>query len=385
MPQSPITPSHPPPYLRLQRLRGLVIKETRQILRDPSSTGIAFVLPAILLLLFGYGVSLDAKHVQIALVVEQPTDTTARFTAFFISSEYFRPLFLPQRQAAEKALLAGEVRGMVVLRENFAKQIHQQAGAPIQVIVDGADANTGRQILGYVRRVWQDWLVLEARHQGLTFQQPVHQEFRIWFNPEVRSQNFLVPGLMAIIMTLTGALLTSLLVAREYDRGTIESLMVTPVTPNELLLGKLIPTFILGMGGMVLSFTLGVGLFEVPFRGSLWVLFLTAALFMLATLGMGLLISTLAKDQFVAGQIAIMVTFLPAFLLSGFIFNLASAPTWIQAVSYLIAARYFIEILKTLFLVGNIWNVIIPNGIALFLMAGVLLILSRVLTRKRLD
>lgn len=385
MPKQSSLPSRPSPYLSLKRLQGLVIKETRQILRDPSSIGIAFVLPTILLFLFGYGVSLDAKHVQVALVVEQTTEATTSFTASFMGSEYFEPLLLPQRQTAEKALLAGKVQGMVVLRENFAEQIHKKEGAPIQVIVDGTDANTGRQILGYVRRVWRDWLELHARNQGLTFQQPVNQEFRIWFNPEVRSQNFLVPGLIAIIMTLTGALLTSLLVAREYDRGTIEALMVTPATADELLLGKLIPTFFLGMGGMALSLAMGVGLFEVPFRGSLWVLFFTAALFMFATLGMGLLISTLAKDQFVAGQIAIMVTFLPAFLLSGFIFNLASTPAWIQAVSYLIAARYFIEILKTLFLVGNVWGIILPNGAALFLMASVLLTLSRILTHKRLE
>jgi ABC-2 type transport system permease protein len=372
-------------FLSSKRLQGLVAKEIRQILRDPSSIGIAFILPVILLFLFGYGVSLDAKHMQIALVVEQPTEAITSFTASFVSSEYFEPTFLRQRQAAEEALIAGKVQGIVILRENFAEEIYRKKGAPIQVIVDGTDSNTGHQILGYIHRVWRDWLVLYARNQGLNFQQPVYPVFRIWFNPEVRSQNFLVPGLIAIIMTLTGALLTSLLVAREYDRGTIEVLMATPATADELLLSKLIPTFFLGMGGMTLSLAMGVWLFEVPFRGSLWVLFLTAAIFMLATLGMGLLISTLAKDQFVAGQIAIMVTFLPAFLLSGFVFNLASTPDWIQIVSYIIAARYFIEILKTLFLVGNVWSIILPNAAALFLMASILLTLSRMLTHKRLE
>lgn len=369
----------------LVRLRGLTVKETRQILRDPSSISIAFVLPVILLFIFGYGVSLDAKNVRIALVVEKPTEATDSFTASFIGSQYFLPSIWRQRQPAERSLVAGQVQGMVVLGEDFADELSGGKSAPIQVIVDGTDANTGRLVLGYVRRVWIDWLNLHARNQGSDFQPPVSQEFRVWFNPEVRSQNFLIPGLIAIIMTLTGALLTSLLVAREYDRGTIEALMVTPARIDEILLGKLIPTFVLGMGGMALSVAMAVWLFDVPLRGSFWVLALSAALFMFAALGMGLLISTLAKDQFVAGQIAIMTSFLPAFLLSGFLFNLASTPEWVQAISYLIAARYFIEILKTLFLAGDVWELILPNAAALLGMAVVLLGLSRLLTRKRLE
>lgn len=367
------------------RLWGLTVKETRQILRDPSSISIAFILPMILLFIFGYGVSLDAKHVRVGLVVENRSEATESFTASFSHSLYFTPTVLPHRQAAEQALLAGQLQGMMVLRDNFADQLKSGEGAPIQVIVDGTDANTGRLVIGYVRRAWIDWLNLRAPTQGMEFQQPVSQEFRVWFNPEVRSQNFLVPGLIAIIMTLTGALLTSLLVAREYDRGTMEALMATPVSIDEILLGKLIPTFILGMSGMALSVIMAVWLFDVPFRGSFWVLALSAALFMFAALGMGLLISTLAKDQFVAGQIAIMVSFLPAFLLSGFLFNLASTPEWVQFISYLIAARYFIEILTTLFLAGDVWDLILPNAAALLVMAIVLQALSRLLTRKRLE
>ncbi len=369
----------------LRRLRGLVLKEGLQIVRDPSSFAIAFVLPAVLLFLFGYGVSLDARQIPIALVVQNPSEATASLTASFVSTPYFAPRILRSRRHAEDALVRGEVRGVLVLDQSFAEKLLQPGSAPIQLLVDGTDANTGRQVIGYTRRVWQQWLELYARNHGRVAHQLIEQQPRVWFNPEVRSQDFLVPGLIAIIMTLTGALLTSLLVAREYDRGTIEALFVTPASVGEILAGKLLPTFVLGMGGMVMSVAMAVWIFEVPLRGSFWVLALAAALFLLAALGMGLLISTLAKNQFVAGQIAIMVTFLPAFLLSNFIFNLSSTPAWVQAISHLIAARYFIAILKTLFLAGDVWSVILPNAAALLGMAVFFLGLSRLLTRKHLD
>ncbi len=369
-----------------RRLMGLVRKETLEILRDPSSLSIAFVLPAMLLFLFGYGVSLDAKHVRVALVVENPTEATASLTGSFVSSEYFDPVFTNHRRPAEHALLAGEVQGVVVVRDDFGRRLYDSAGpAPIQVIVDGTDGNTGRLIIGYTKSIWQQWLTLRARNEGRDLGEPVRLEQRIWFNPEVRSRNFLVPGLVAIIMTLTGALLTSLLVAREYDRGTIEALLVTPARISDILIGKLIPTFALGIASMALSVVMAIWLFDVPFRGSFWILLVVSSLFMLAALGLGLLISSVAKNQFVAGQISIMVSFLPAFMLSNFIFALSSTPGWVQAISYVVAARYFIDILKTLFLAGDVWSVILPNAAALLLMAALFLFLSRLLTRRHLE
>jgi ABC-2 type transport system permease protein len=186
-------------------------------------------------------------------------------------------------------------------------------------------------------------------------------------------------------MTLIGALLTALVMAREWERGTMEALMVTPVAMRELLLGKLFPYFVLGTGGMLLSVIMAVGLFEVPIRGSLWVLFSAASLFLLTALGMGLLISTLARNQFVAAQVAIIVTFLPAFILSGFIFDIGSMPRAVQAITHLIAARYFVAILQTVFLAGDVWSVILPNALALVIMAAVFFGLTRRLSRKRLE
>ena len=368
-----------------RRLAGLLRKEMLQILRDPSSIAIAFVLPVILLLLHGYAVSLDAKHVPVALVVERPTPVSARFTAGFLASPYFSPRRVATIQAAQELLMRGEVDGIVWLRSDFERKLLSGREAPISVLVNGVDANTARIIEGYVQGAWQRWLAAWAKSSGRELSLPVQVEERVWFNAAVRSRNFLVPGLIAVIMTLIGALLTALVVSREWERGTMEALMVTPVTVREILLGKLIPYFLLGMGGMALSVTMAVYLFEVPLRGSLWVLGGVAVLFMITALGMGLLISTLSRNQFVAGQVAIIATFLPAFMLSGFIFNIGSMPRPVQVITHAIAARYFVSILQSSFLAGDIWSVIWPNALALVIMGLIFMVLVALRTRKRLD
>lgn len=367
------------------RLRGLMRKETFQIVRDPSSILIAFVLPVILLLLFGYGVSLDAKHVPLALLVENPTARTSSFTAALMNSEYFAPVVVHDRQAAERALADGQANAIVVLRSDFARRLSSADGAAIQVIVNGSDANTARIVSGYVEGAWQKWLEHMALDAGRALTPPVAAEPRVWFNPEVRSRNFLVPGLVAIIMTLIGTLLTALVVAREWERGTMEALMVTPVRIGEILLGKLIPYFVLGMGGMAAATAMAVAVFDVPFRGSFGMLVAVSALFMLAALGMGLLISTATKNQFAAGQIAIIVAFLPAFILSGFLFDIASMPPVVQGITHVVPARYFVSSLQTLFLAGDVWPIVLVDAAALTLMAAFFLGLTRRKTRKSLE
>lgn len=367
------------------RLDGLVRKEFLQIVRDPSSIAIAFLLPVVLLLIFGYGVSLDAKHVPIALVVDQPSADTASFTGAFGHSRYFAPVALPDMNTAIEALMAGRVDAILRLRSDFAQRLRAPRGAPIQLLVNGVDANTARLVQGYVAGIWVTWLEQRARSRGLGPVIPVQLNQRVWFNSELRSRNYLVPGLIAVIMTLIGALLTAMVIAREWERGTMEALLVTPVAMREVLIGKLIPYFILGMGGMALSVAMTVWLFHVPLRGSVAVLFLCAALFLLTALGMGLLISITARNQFVAGQVAIIATFLPAFLLSGFVFDIGSMPQVVQFITHLIAARYFVSILQTVFLAGDLWNVILPNALALILMAAVFLGLSRRRAHKRLE
>jgi len=367
------------------RLAGMIRKESLQILRDPSSIAIAFVMPLVLLLLFGYGVSLDARHIPLAMVVEQPDATSASLVGAFRRSEYFAPQAFDSIQAAQQAFDLRAVFGIVWLRNDFSARLLSRGAAPIGVIVNGVDANQARITEGYIQGVWQAWLESYARSQGVELAQPVALEPRIWFNAAVRSRDFLVPGLIAVIMTLIGAMLTSMVVAREWERGTMEALMVTPIRSGELMVGKLAPYFILGMGGMLLSVVMALWLFDVPLRGSFWALTAVSALFMLVALGMGLLISVVARNQFVAGQISILVTFLPAFILSGFIFQIGSMPAAIQVISHLIPARYYVTILQTLFLAGDIWPIVLGNSAALAVMMVVFLGLAWRKTHKRLD
>jgi ABC-2 type transport system permease protein len=364
-----------------RRLRGLVRKEFLQIVRDPSAIAIAFVMPVVLLLLFGYGVSLDAKDIRLALVADQPGAASQSFFSGFQGSDYFRSRHMGRLEAAEQAMEAGELDGIIHLPADFAAGLQRPDGTAIQVIVNGVDANTARIIQGYVEGVWALWL--ERRNPD--FEPPVNLQQRIWFNGELRSRNYLVPGLIAVIMTLIGALLTAMVVAREWERGTMEALLVTPVTMRQIILGKVLPYFVLAMGGMLLTVAMALWLFEVPLRGSFWLLGLASALYVIVALGMGLLISILARNQFVAGQAAIVVTFLPAFILSGFIFDIASMPLPLQWFTHLIAARYFVSILQSLFLAGDVWAVVLPNALALLAMAVIFFGLARRRARKRLD
>lgn len=379
-----MTDSHERAAGQLLRLRGLVRKETLQIVRDPSSIGIAVMLPLVLLLIFGYGVSLDARGIPVALVAQAPSGETASFFSAFRASQYFEPQVMTSTQAARAALADHRVDAMVVLGDEFSRRLLEPGGAPIQLVVNGVDANTARLAAGYVQGVWENWLERSARERGVEFRPPARLVPRIWFNAEVRSRNFLVPGLIAVIMTLIGALLTALLMAREWERGTMEALMATPVSMREVIAGKLLPTFGLGLGGLALSVTLAVSLFGVPLRGSAWVLISASGLFLLVALGLGLLISTVARSQFVAGQVAIIVTFLPAFLLSGFIFDVGSMPAPVQVLTHLIPARYYVAILQTVFLAGDVWSVIAPNAAALALMAALFLTVAVRRTKRTL-
>jgi ABC-2 type transport system permease protein len=373
------------------RIAGLVRKESLEIMRDPSSIAIAFLLPVILLLLFGYGVSLNAKHIPLAFVADAPDAQSAALLASFNHSTYFDPVIADNLATAEAWLLHRRVDAIVHLPSDFTAQLDtptQSAplqSAPLQLIVNGIDANQARLTEAYIQAAWQSWLTQRAQAAGQSAQQPIELAPRIWFNPEMRSRDYLVPGLIAVIMTLIGALLTALVIAREWERGTLEALMVTPLHIDELLMGKLIPYFVLGMGGMALSVIMAIGLFNVPFLGSWWILLLTSSLFLLAALGMGLFISIVARNQFVASLIAIIATFLPAFMLSGFIFDIGSMPGWLQTITYAVSARYIVVILHTLFLAGDVSALIWPNALAMLVIASVFLAASRRKFRKSLE
>lgn len=370
-----------------RRLKALIIKEFYQIVRDPSSILITIVLPAILLFLYGYGVSLDADHLKIGLVMEDTAPDTQSFAKSLTNSHYFYVKIARARREFDQEIVEGALRGIVIIPSYFSEfRDRPSTVTPIQVIADGSEPNTANFVQNYVHGAYQNWLRQEAISSDLINEDLlINIQSRYWFNEELDSTNFLVPGSLAIIMTLIGTLLTSLVVARELERGTMEALMATPVGIFELMLGKLIPYFILGIGSMILSVLIAIILFHVPFRGSWLALGIISSVFLFTALGLGLMISTLSKNQFIASQAALISGFLPAFILSGFIFEISSMPLPIRILTYIIPARYFVSCILTLFLVGNVWKLLIHNMLLIILIGAVFFAITARVTVKRLD
>ena len=367
---------------KLRRLRALVLKESRQTVRDPSSLAIGVVLPLILILLFGYGLSLDVKNVPIAIVIEYPTPEAVELAAGFKLSAYFHPVLTRSMPPAQRLLLEHRVDGIVVIPADFSRRF-AAGDAQVQLIVHGGDANRARITEGYVQGVVGAWAARRRRRAS----EPgpaVNVESRMWFNEANDSSYFLVPGLVVLVMTLIGGLLTAMVMAREWERGTLEPLLVTPVRTEEILLGKTLPYFVLALFGFALCVLSAKFLFHVPLRGSVWVLLGASMLYVLIALGIGLLISSWVKNQLVASQLTMLVTFMPAFMLSGFLFDLRSMPTAVRLITYALPARYYVALLQTVFLAGDVWPVIVPNTLALTAMAAALALGSRVVMRKTL-
>ena len=355
--------------LFLMRMRGILRKEMLQIRRDPSSIALALVLPMVLLFIFGYGVSLDAENVPIAMVMEDSSQPARDLAARFEGSAYFKVSYLTSMTDATRRLNNGKIDAIVNLQNDFLQRLNKNALTPIQLIVNGIDANRARLIQGYVHSIIYNWSAQNQVRGQPALRPAVTISPRIWFNQAAVSRNFLVPGLITLIMTLTGILLTALVVAREWERGTMEAILVTPLRRGELLLGKVLPYYLLGMLGMGLSVVAAITIFDVPMRGSLLAFFFLSSLFMLASSGFGLLISAAIKVQFVAAQTSIVAGFLPAFFLSGLIFDLESTPIFIRAISHVVPARYYVSISHTLFMAGDLWGVLWPNALALAVMA----------------
>lgn len=369
---------------RMRRVKALIVKESRQIMRDPSSIALGIVMPVILILLFGYALSLDVRNAPIALVIEQPSEMASEISAGFRLSPYFDARTVTSMAEAETLMQAHEVDGIVHLRADFARKVGA-GDATVQVLLHGTDANTARIIERYVLGAI-GMASRRLRDEGMPVvgNGPVRLESRIWYNENGNSQYFLVPGLIVLIMTLTGAFLTALVMAREWERGTLEAIFVTPVRASEILLGKIVPYFGLGMVGFALCVVAALLLFHVPLRGSFSVLTGVSMLYMLVSVGFGLFISSVTKSQFVASQIALIASFLPAMLLSGFLFDIRSMPFALQIFTQILPARHFVTLLQTIFLAGDIWRVILPATGVLTLMALVLFAATLRATRKKL-
>ncbi len=368
------------------RMRGLLVKETYQIFRDPSSMLVAFFLPMLLLFLNGYAINLDANNIKTGIVIESQNDDSERLLQSFQKSSYYDVTTSDHRKPMEEALVASKIRGIIVIPNYFDKANRdQRILSPIQVITDGSEPNTAALFQNYARGTWQNWLIQTGKTNGNEIKIPINIESRVWFNPENKSPDYIIPGSLAIIITLVGNLLTALVVAREWERGTMESLMTTPVSITELILGKLIPYFILGMGTLILCVAVSVFIYKVPFRGSIPPMLLVGSLYLFAALCFGLLISTLARNQFIAAQVSIFTAFLPAFMLSGFIFEIANMPVPLQLLSYVFTARYLVSSYQTIFLVGDVYEIIFLDCLGILTITSILLYFVVINTRKKLD
>jgi len=369
------------------RLRGLVRKEIRQIFRDPSALMIAFLLPAVLLIVNGYGLSLDAADVRLGVVIEAPEENTRGLAQALDASPYLAVTRFAHAQDAVAAMRAGAVRGTLVIREDFVQRIPNPVSWPAQagLWVDATDPNTARLLEGYVSGALTNWVVGIGKERGLSGIDDAGLVVRFWFNPELRSGSFIVPGMIGMVMTMTGALLTALIVAREWERGTMETMLASPARMAEIVLAKLGCYFVLGMLAMAASVLMAMLIFQVPYRGSIGALMLSTALFLVFVLGLGLFISTLTRNQFLSAQLAFLSTVMPSMMLSGMLFDIVAMPHWLQLITYAVPARYLVSILQTLFLAGDVWSVILPNLAGLAIAATVAVLGTMAVTRRRLD
>lgn len=371
---------------RLRRIVTLCRKESVQIIRDPSTLLIALVFPAVLMFIFAYGINFDAGAVRLGIVLEDESPAARRFAETYAQSPYFHVTFGHDERAMADLLRAEQVRGFIVVRGDFARRLERPGDTPtVQLVTDGAEPNTASFVAGYVRGAYAIWRREETIASGRVMPAGLTLEERYWFNPSTVSRNFLLPGSVTIIMTVIGALLTSMVVAREWERGTMEALLAAGVTRLELLLFKLVPYFCLGMLSFSLCVGLTVGVFDVPFRGSYLTLYLIASTFLLSALGLGLLISTATRNQFNAAQAALNAAFLPAMMLSGFVFEIASMPAPVRAFTRIIPARYFVTAMQTLFQAGDVWSVLGRSLAGLAFAATFFLGMTFLITRRRLE
>jgi ABC-2 type transport system permease protein len=368
---------------KLRRIRALTLKETRQVLRDPSSIAIGIVFPLMMILLFGYGLSLDVNQVAVAVVDEDASTDSSALVGAFRLSPYFKVTVAHSMAEANTMFLNQRVDGVLRIPSDFTRRWHS-GGAEVQILVNGTDANQARIMQAYAQGPVSLWSTAQAKSVGAVSAGPVIVVDRMWFNENNDSHYFLVPGLIVLVMTIIGAFLTAMVVAREWERGTLEALFVTPMRAGEFLVSKFLPYFGLGMVGFLLCLLAGHFLFHVPLRGSLFLLSLASMTYLVVALGIGLLVSTLVKSQFLASQLAMLLTFLPAMMLSGFLYDLRSMPAFIRGITYALPARYAVALMQTLYLAGDVGSVIWLNLGILAAMAAALLAATRLATRKQL-
>jgi len=366
----------------MRRFRAVARKEFIHVVRDWRSLFLALAIPMILILLFGYALNLDLKNVPTVVWDQSRTPQSRSFLSLFDGSPYFSmQSFRTTYRDLQSDLDGGRAMIALVIPSNFAEAVLSGRDITVQVIADGSDANTARLALGYVRGIGALY-TRDLRAEAMRFQgreeppSPVSLEARAWYNPDLRSENMIIPGIIAIVMMVIAAMLTSVTVAREWETGTMEQLISTPIRGPELVFGKVVPYFAIGFADVAIAVILGQWLFGVPLRGNAGLLFLVATLFLTGALFFGLMLSITMKRQVVANQTALLAGFLPTMLLSGFVFAIENMPFPIQIITTVVPARYFITLIRGIYLKGIGLEIMWLNGVLLALYAGIMVLLS---------
>ncbi|MBA3015916.1 MAG: ABC transporter permease [Proteobacteria bacterium] len=376
--------------MNLQRTGAMARKEWLHIIRDPRSLGMAIVIPMLLLVLFGYALTLDVDRVGIAVWDQDNSSTSRELVSRFAGSVYFSVQPVTSYGEGERLIDQGKTLAALVIPADFSAQLGKTKPVEVQLIMDGSDSNTATIAIGYAEATIQAFsreITLRAlqQHGVSSASAPIELRPRVWFNSDMQSKNYIIPGLIAVIMMVIAALLTSLTVAREWERGTMEQLIATPVKGGELIIGKLLPYFAIGMFDVLLAVLMGQYLFHVPLRGSVGLLFGMAAIFLVGALSLGMVISIVTKSQLLASQLAMVLTFLPSFLLSGFMYSIANMPRPLQVMTHLIPSRYFVTLLKGIYLKGVGLETMAVEAGLLTLFAVVILMVAHLKFTKRLD
>lgn len=376
--------------MNLTRFRAIAAKEVIQILRDARSLMIVILMPVILVLLFGYGVSLDLKHLPVYVYDRDGSQQSQDLLKHFQSNQYFHLVrVVDSYPALVRAIDDGSAKMGLVIPWDFSQRLRDGRTVSVQALIDATDDNTANVLISYSQAVVQEysseiqmnWL----QRRGLAAQPaPISVEARTWYNEDLESSAFIIPGVLALVMSVIGAFLTSLTIAREWERGTMEQLISTPVTAFEIMFGKLLPYFVIGMLDVTLSVAVALYWFRVPFRGSFSVLLVASAMFMVVVLALGFFISVIAKNQFAASQIALLITFLPAFLLSGFLFAIEQMPVALQYFTRILPVRYYVAVLKKIFLKGSPIPLLYAELVPLAIFAVLLALLATRSFHKRL-
>jgi ABC-2 type transport system permease protein len=369
--------------MSLLRIKAIAKKEWIHVRRDHMSLAMAFLLPVILLLIYAYAITFDVDNILMAVYDQDKSSMSRDLTAQFTESGYFTAVAYPDSYAAiDRCLDSDAARVALVIPFDFSKNMRTGKGASVEVLVDGSNSNTATIALGYITAIAGQF----GRRQASSPAAPVIDlRSRVWYNPELKSRNFVIPGLIALIMSVIVSVITSLTIAREWDTGTMEQLIATPVKPTELVIGKLIPYFLIGFADTALCVMISALFLGVPLRGSIPLLFAASAVFLTGGLSFGILISATTKNQLFASQLGMLTSFLPSFLLSGFVFSIANMPAPLRLLTYAFPARYFVSILKGIFLKGTGLHVLAIEAALLSLYGVVVFILACRKLKKRIE